>query len=158
MENRTKYFLDVESHRIRYRRYRLAELLPSSIWETLSSASTPLLTTRATAHRSRRHPPSTPSPPARACGIGLGTFGSDHVTPAQWPRRSRRARIGYRHFDCASVYGNEAEVGAALQEVMRSVSSARNCGSLQSCGTTSTARPIDSVVRQVAQRSANRIP
>ena len=29
------------------------------------------------------------------------------------------AAIGYRHFDCASVYGNEDVVGAALDQVMR---------------------------------------
>ena len=53
--------------------------------------------------------------------IGLGTFGSDHVTPAQVAEAVRgAAACGYRHFDCASVYGNEAEVGAALEEVTSS--------------------------------------
>jgi alcohol dehydrogenase (NADP+) len=52
-------------------------------------------------------------------GIGLGTFGSDHVTPAQVAEAVRgAAKVGYRHFDCASVYGNEPEVGAALQGVI----------------------------------------
>jgi diketogulonate reductase-like aldo/keto reductase len=53
--------------------------------------------------------------------IGLGTFGSDHVAPAQVAEAVRgAAACGYRHFDCASVYGNEAEVGAALEEVTSS--------------------------------------
>src|SRR3954466_10198064 len=30
------------------------------------------------------------------------------------------ARAGYRHFDCASDYGNEAEVGVGLQNLVRS--------------------------------------
>src|SRR5256885_1303017 len=30
------------------------------------------------------------------------------------------ARAGYRHFDCASDYGNEADVGVGLQNVLRS--------------------------------------
>src|SRR5580658_5139043 len=48
--------------------------------------------------------------------IGLGTFGSDHVTPAQVAEAVRgAAAVGYRHFDCASVYGNEPEVGASLE-------------------------------------------
>jgi alcohol dehydrogenase (NADP+) len=52
--------------------------------------------------------------------IGLGTFGSDHVTPAQVAEAvCGAARVGYRHFDCASVYGNEAEVGEAFEEVCR---------------------------------------
>jgi alcohol dehydrogenase (NADP+) len=51
--------------------------------------------------------------------IGLGTFGSDHVSADQIAEAVKAAaRIGYRHFDCASVYGNEAEIGGALAEVM----------------------------------------
>jgi diketogulonate reductase-like aldo/keto reductase len=52
--------------------------------------------------------------------IGLGTFGSDHVTPAQVATAVKgAAAAGYRHFDCASVYSNEAEVGAALEEIQQ---------------------------------------
>ena len=40
--------------------------------------------------------------------IGLGTFGSDHVTAQQVAEAVKgAAAVGYRHFDCASVYGNE---------------------------------------------------
>lgn len=53
--------------------------------------------------------------------IGLGTFGSDHVTPAEVAEAVKgAAAVGYRHFDCASVYGNEREIGAALEAVMKS--------------------------------------
>ena len=52
--------------------------------------------------------------------IGLGTFGSDHVTPAQVASAVKgAAAAGYRHFDCASVYSNEAEVGDALEEIQQ---------------------------------------
>ena len=52
--------------------------------------------------------------------IGLGTFGSDHVTAAQIADAVRfAAAIGYRHFDCASVYRNEAEIGQALAGLIR---------------------------------------
>ena len=52
--------------------------------------------------------------------VGLGTFGSDHVTPAQVAEAVKgAAAVGYRHFDCASVYGNEPEVGASLEEIER---------------------------------------
>ncbi len=50
--------------------------------------------------------------------VGMGTFGSDSVTPAQVAAAViTAARIGYRHFDCAMVYGNEKEVGEALSAV-----------------------------------------
>lgn len=48
--------------------------------------------------------------------IGLGTFGSDHITNETVAEAVQAAiQIGYRHIDCASVYGNEAEIGAALK-------------------------------------------
>ncbi len=53
-------------------------------------------------------------------GIGLGTFGSDHVSHAQVAQAvNGAAAVGYRHFDCASVYGNEAAVGASLQAIQK---------------------------------------
>ena len=52
--------------------------------------------------------------------IGLGTFGSDHVSASEIAAAVRgAAAAGYRHFDCASVYGNEAEIGAAFEEILR---------------------------------------
>src|SRR5579863_9527033 len=51
--------------------------------------------------------------------IGLGTFGSDHVTAAEVAEAVKgAAAAGYRHFDCASVYGNEKQIGIALRDVM----------------------------------------
>jgi diketogulonate reductase-like aldo/keto reductase len=53
--------------------------------------------------------------------VGLGTFGSDHVSADEVAGTVLgAAAAGYRHFDCASVYGNEREVGASLQKVMQS--------------------------------------
>jgi diketogulonate reductase-like aldo/keto reductase len=53
--------------------------------------------------------------------IGLGTFGSDHVSAAEVAEAVKvAAAVGYRHFDCASVYGNEREIGAALEAIMKS--------------------------------------
>jgi alcohol dehydrogenase (NADP+) len=51
--------------------------------------------------------------------IGLGTFGSDHASAEEVAEAVRGAAdVGYRHFDCASVYGNEDRVGVALRDVM----------------------------------------
>lgn len=53
-------------------------------------------------------------------GIGLGTFGSDRFSGEQIAAAVKgAAAVGYRHFDCAAVYGNEALIGEALREVMR---------------------------------------
>jgi diketogulonate reductase-like aldo/keto reductase len=52
--------------------------------------------------------------------IGLGTFGSDHVSASEIAAAVEgAAAVGYRHFDCASVYGNEAEIGAAFEAILR---------------------------------------
>ena len=52
--------------------------------------------------------------------IGLGTFGSDNYTPEQVAEAViGAAEVGYRHFDCASVYGNEEAVGRSLQTIMQ---------------------------------------
>jgi alcohol dehydrogenase (NADP+) len=52
--------------------------------------------------------------------IGLGTFGSDHVSASEIAAAVEgAAAVGYRHFDCASVYGNEAEIGCAFREILR---------------------------------------
>ena len=52
--------------------------------------------------------------------IGFGTFGSDHVSPAEMAEAVRGAlEVGYRHFDCAAVYGNEAEIGQVFEEAFR---------------------------------------
>ena len=52
--------------------------------------------------------------------IGLGTFGSDHVSAAEIAETVKCAALaGYRHFDCASVYGNEVEIGRAFEEIFR---------------------------------------
>jgi alcohol dehydrogenase (NADP+) len=58
---------------------------------------------------------------ARLPALGLGTFGSDHVSHHEVAEAVRfAAAIGYRHFDCASVYGNEHEIGLAFRELFRS--------------------------------------
>ncbi len=53
--------------------------------------------------------------------VGLGTFGSDAVSGETVAEAVlEAARLGYRHFDCASVYGNEHLVGRSLAAVVRS--------------------------------------
>lgn len=57
----------------------------------------------------------------RIPAIGLGTFGSDHASAGEVAEAVREAiALGYRHIDCARVYGNEAEIGEVLAEVIES--------------------------------------
>lgn len=48
--------------------------------------------------------------------VGLGTFGSDRFTADEISDAVLEAiSVGYRHIDCASVYGNEKEIGESLE-------------------------------------------
>ena len=53
--------------------------------------------------------------------IGLGTFGSDHVSDVEIAEAVNQAiDIGYRHIDCASVYGNEPQLGTVFNSRLES--------------------------------------
>lgn len=52
--------------------------------------------------------------------IGMGTFGSDRYTSDQISDAVAGAiRCGYRLFDCASVYGNEEQIGRVFAEAIK---------------------------------------
>ncbi len=56
---------------------------------------------------------------ARMPVVGLGTFGSDRYTGDDIAQAVKDAiSIGYRHIDCAAVYGNEHLIGHSLHEVL----------------------------------------
>ncbi len=51
--------------------------------------------------------------------IGLGTFGSDRFSGQEVAQAVKGAlAAGYRHIDCASVYGNEHLIGPVLDEAI----------------------------------------
>ncbi|MGF1758173.1 aldo/keto reductase [Photobacterium sagamiensis] len=53
-------------------------------------------------------------------GIGMGTFGSDRFGPEEVSDAVLgAASIGFRFFDCASVYGNEKLIGDVFQTMMK---------------------------------------
>ena len=54
---------------------------------------------------------------AKMPAVGMGTFGSDHAAPEEVSAAVAGAiRVGYRHFDCAACYGNEAQIGEVFAE------------------------------------------
>lgn len=56
---------------------------------------------------------------SRIPAVGLGTFGSDRYSGEEVAEAVRGAiEVGYRHIDCAAVYGNEHLIGGVLREVM----------------------------------------
>lgn len=58
---------------------------------------------------------------AKMPAVGLGTFGSDKYDAVTVARAVvEGAELGYRHFDCAEVYGNETEIGGAFCEILAS--------------------------------------
>ena len=49
-------------------------------------------------------------------GLGMGTFGSDRVSPEDVAGAvAGGIRAGYRLFDCAACYGNEAQIGQSFK-------------------------------------------
>lgn len=65
--------------------------------------------------------PRRPMPKGSIPVIGMGTFGSDHVSHDQVAEVVAGAlETGYRHFDCAEVYGNEKHIGRVLEHAIRS--------------------------------------
>lgn len=51
--------------------------------------------------------------------VGLGTFGSDRFNADEIAAAVLGAiDIGYRHIDCAAIYGNEKQIGVSLKAAM----------------------------------------
>jgi alcohol dehydrogenase (NADP+) len=53
--------------------------------------------------------------------IGMGTFGSDRFSPEDIAAAVEgSAEVGFRLFDCASVYGNEKLIGEVIRRILMS--------------------------------------
>ncbi len=58
---------------------------------------------------------------AKIPAVGLGTFGSDRFSGEDIAQAVKGAiSVGYRHIDCAAVYGNEHLIGKTFREVLDS--------------------------------------
>src|SRR5665213_2398389 len=91
--------------------------------------------------------------------VGLGTFGSDHVTADQVAEAvTGAAAVGYRHFDCASVYGNEPEVGGSLQAILRNGIKREELWITSKLWNDKHGERCHHLVLQIACRSSTRLP
>ncbi|ORY70184.1 NADP-dependent oxidoreductase domain-containing protein [Pseudomassariella vexata] len=52
-------------------------------------------------------------------GLGFGTFANEGAKGESYKAVKEALKIGYRHFDCAWFYGNEAEVGEAFRDYFK---------------------------------------
>ena len=53
--------------------------------------------------------------------VGIGTFGSDRYSGEEIATAVKGAiSVGYRHIDCAAVYGNEHQIGETFRDVLES--------------------------------------
>lgn len=58
---------------------------------------------------------------AKMPAVGMGTFGSDRFSHEDVAAAVEgAAEVGYRLFDCASVYGNEDKIGVSFKKIMDS--------------------------------------
>ena len=56
---------------------------------------------------------------AKMPAVGMGTFGSDHAGAEEVANAVRGAiEVGYRSFDCAACYGNEAQLGEVFAKAI----------------------------------------
>ncbi|KAJ0088005.1 hypothetical protein Patl1_31799 [Pistacia atlantica] len=53
---------------------------------------------------------------AQIPSLGLGTYAAQRAVVDD--TISTAVKIGYRHFDCAAIYGNEKEIGFALKKLL----------------------------------------
>ena len=54
--------------------------------------------------------------------LGLGTYSSGKYTPEQVSQALLdAASLGYRHFDCASLYANEKELGQVFSKIIQTI-------------------------------------
>lgn len=58
--------------------------------------------------------------------LGFGTFGGNDSAEKMAGAIGEALRAGYRHFDCAELYSNEAELGAVFKSVLESKALARS--------------------------------